>query len=307
MIYFLLGRCSKELCCEMVKEMKEKQPDDEKKRFTRRKLLRVFGWGSISTVVAAACRPYSIEQETEEVMISNSRQTNDTKAARQGRLLSRPSTPVKSAAKFGLQALQIDKSRQFLLYVPKGYKPENPAPLALMLHGAGGSAQHGIGLLQNSADGAGIILLAPKSRQATWDAIADEYGADVEFIDRALENVVEHYAIDESRLAVGGFSDGASYALSLGVINGELFSHVIAYSPGFMAPTGQAGKPRFYISHGTEDRVLPIERCSRKLVPQLKSAGYAVLYREFDGPHTIPSDIVRESVQWLTATDFDKK
>ena len=191
--------------------------------------------------------------------------------------------------------------------MPKGYEPENPAPLALMLHGAGGSAQHGIGLLQNFADEAGIVLLAPKSRHATWDVIADEYGADVEFIDRALENVFSRLAIDESRLAVGGFSDGASYALSLGVINGGLFTHVIAYSPGFMAPTGQSGKPGFYISHGTKDSVLPMERCSRKLVPQLKNAGYDVLYREFDGPHTIPPDIVRESVQWLTATDFDKK
>jgi phospholipase/carboxylesterase len=100
---------------------------------------------------------------------------------------------------------------------------------------------------------------------------------------------------------VGGFSDGASYALSLGIINGELFSHVLAFSPGFMAPTAQAGKPRFYISHGTEDRVLPIERCSRRIVPQLKRAEYDVVYKEFDGPHTIPADIVRESVKWFTS------
>lgn len=35
-----------------------------------------------------------------------------------------------------------------------------------------------------------------------------------------------------------GFSDGASYALSLGLPNGNLFSHIVAFSPGFMrAPT----------------------------------------------------------------------
>ena len=233
-------------------------------------------------------------------MSPNSPQIKDPKAFQKGHLLSRPEKPTKEAAKPGLHSLPIDKNREVLLYVPKGYKPENPAPFALMLHGAGGNAQHGIGLLQNIADKAGIILLAPKSGQATWDVIADEYGVDVEFIDRALKNIFEHYAIDKSRLAVGGFSDGASYALSLGVINGELFSRVMAYSPGFMAPTGQSGKPRFYISHGTQDRVLPIERCSRKLVPQLKRADYDVLYREFDGPHTIPSDIIQESVLWFT-------
>ena len=215
-------------------------------------------------------------------------------------MLSRPSNPTKEAAKSGLLSLSIDEKRVALVYVPKAYKPEKPAPLALMLHGAGGNAQHGISLLQNFSDEAGIILLAPKSLHATWDVIADEYGVDVGFIDVALKNIFERYHIDKSLLAVGGFSDGASYALSLGVINGELFSHVIAFSPGFMAPTGQSGKPLFYISHGTEDRVLPIDRCSRKLVPQLKRAGYDVLYREFNGPHTIPVDIAQESIRWFT-------
>lgn len=232
-------------------------------------------------------------------MNSISPPTKDLKPNGKGRLLARPAKPTKEAAKPGLHSLQIDRKREALLYVPKGYKPQSSAPFGLMLHGAGGNADHGIGLLQNLADEAGIVLLAPKSAQATWDVIADEYGADVEFIDRALNEIFERYAIDKSRLAVGGFSDGASYALSLGVINGELFSHVIAFSPGFMAPTGQSGKPRFYISHGTNDRVLPIERCSRKLVPQLKRAGYDVIYREFDGPHTISTDIAQESVRWL--------
>lgn len=282
-----------------VKKMKEKRLDNEKERITRRRLIELVGLGAISAITAAACRPFSIERGMEE-MNSISPQTKDSKAAGEGRLLTRPSKPTKEAAKSGLHSLQIDKKREVLLYVPNGYKPENPCAFALMLHGAGGNAQHGISLLQNFADEAGILLLAPKSVHATWDVIADEYGADVEFIDRALKEVFERYSIDKTRLAVGGFSDGASYALSLGVINGELFSHVIAFSPGFMAPTGQSGKPHFYISHGTNDRVLPIERCSRKLVPQLKHAGYEVLYREFDGPHTIPADIAQESVRWFT-------
>jgi predicted esterase len=284
----------------MVKEIKGKQFDNEKGQTTRRKFFKFFGLGTISAVITMACRPASVQNDTEMVMTPNNSPTSDSNAAEKGRLLSRPSKPTKQAAESGLHSLSIDKNRKALLYVPKGYKSEKPAPLALMLHGAGGNAQHGISLLQNFADEAGIVLLAPKSLHATWDVIADEYGVDVGFIDVALKNVFEHYHIDKSRLAVGGFSDGASYALSLGVINGELFSHVIAFSPGFMAPTGQSGRPLFYISHGTEDRVLPVERCSRKLVPQLKRSGYDVLYREFNGPHTIPIDIAQESIRWFT-------
>ena len=45
----------------------------------------------------------------------------------------------------------------------------------------------------------------------------------------------------------------ASYALSLGIANGNLFSHVLAFSPGFLAPAGQTGSPRICVSHGTQD------------------------------------------------------
>ena len=48
-----------------------------------------------------------------------------------------------------------------------------------------------------------------------------------------------------------------------------------------------AGRPLVYISHGQHDRVLRIAYCSRRLVPHLEAAGYAVVYNEFDGPHTV--------------------
>jgi predicted esterase len=128
--------------------------------------------------------------------------------------------------------------------------------------------------------------------------IAADYGPDVELIDQALAKVFSNYAVDASRLAIGGFSDGASYALSLGLINGVLFRHIIAFSPCFMAPSRQTDAPRIFISHGTRDTVLPIEQCSRRLVPRLQRAGYDVTYREFDGPHTVPAEVAREAVNW---------
>ena len=64
-------------------------------------------------------------------------------------------------------------------------------------------------------------------------------------------------------VTVCGFSDGASYALSIGLANGDLFGHVLAWSPGFVAPPEFVGRPRVFVSHGTDDRVLPIDRCSR--------------------------------------------
>ncbi|MGZ4788523.1 MAG: hypothetical protein ACXVZX_08375 [Terriglobales bacterium] len=42
--------------------------------------------------------------------------------------------------------------------------------------------------------------------------------------------------MDPARIAIGGFSDGASYALTIGITNGRLFTHIVAFSPGFMQP-----------------------------------------------------------------------
>jgi len=172
-------------------------------------------------------------------------------------------------------------------------------PLVLMLHGAGASAQQGIALLQPLADAAGFMLLAPASRERTWDVIVGGYGPDVAHIDWVLGWTFRRYAVDPRRLAVGGFSDGASYALSLGITNGDLFTHVMAFSPGFMAPAAQRGRPHVFISHGVQDPVLPIDLCSRRIVPQLEGAGYGVRYEEFGGGHRVPRGIAEEAVRWF--------
>jgi phospholipase/carboxylesterase len=185
------------------------------------------------------------------------------------------------------------------LLVPATYRPQVPAPLVLSLHGAGGDARAGLYPLGALADAAGLLLLSPASRASTWDMLVGGYGPDVELIDRALAVVFARCAVDPTRLGIGGFSDGASYALSLGLTNGDLFTHVLAFSPGFAAPAGQVGDPVIFDSHGTEDRVLPIETCSRRLVPRLRHAGYAVTYVEFDGGHTVPDEIALWGLEWL--------
>ena len=153
--------------------------------------------------------------------------------------------------------------------------------------------------LTSLADEHEFILLAPDSRGPTWDLILADYGPDVALIDRALEQVFACLRIDSTRVALAGFSDGASYALSLGVLNGDLFTHIIAFSPGFMATTQQNGHPRIFVSHGVDDPVLPIKRCSRVIVPRLEALGYTVHYREFEGGHVIPPEIAQEAIGWF--------
>jgi phospholipase/carboxylesterase len=157
-------------------------------------------------------------------------------------------------ASLSLQPLMLGAARDSYLYVPATSRAERPLPLVLLLHGAGGHARQGLELLRSLADATRLLLLAPASREHTWDLLVGRrYGPDLALIDRALEVTFSRYAIAPERIAVGGFSDGSSYALSLGITNGDLFTHVIAFSPGFMAPAGRMGSPRIFISHARRD------------------------------------------------------
>lgn len=194
--------------------------------------------------------------------------------------------------------------RDGLLIVPASYRPETAAPLLVLLHGASGSARR-VASLFTVADELGVILLVPESRDRTWDAIRDEFGPDIDFLNRALAYTFDRCAVDKRRLAIGGFSDGASYGLSVGIATGDVFTHIVACSPGFVIPGPPRGKPRIFISHGTSDQILNIDRTSRRIVPELKRAGYNVTYREFDGPHTVPPAISREALQWFVGGGSD--
>jgi predicted esterase len=189
-----------------------------------------------------------------------------------------------------------------MLYVPPGLTNADPATLVLTLHGAGGTAQSGLAHLQPLADANGLLLLAPQSRSATWDVITGGWGSDAATIDRALDAVFSSWAVDPGRVVISGFSDGASYALSLGLANGDLFTHVVAFSPGFVAPGPWVGAPKVYVSHGVRDTVLPIASTTRRLVPRLRESGYDLTVREFDGGHTVPPELTADAMRWLTET-----
>lgn len=52
-------------------------------------------------------------------------------------------------------------------------------------------------------------------------------------VNRALSAVFDRHGVDPARVATGGFSDRASYALSLGLADGHLAKRLLALSPGF--------------------------------------------------------------------------
>jgi phospholipase/carboxylesterase len=249
---------------------------------TRRRFVATAGSALVSVACGDACRAAT------------------QSAQRDGRLNARPGSATTTSLHSGPLGLG-DGERDGIIVMPSKV-PDGKIPLLVFLHGATQNAAAMIRRVGPAAEEAGVAVLAPDSRTRTWDAITGRFGDDVAFLDRALEFVFARLAVDPSRLAIGGFSDGASYAISLGLANGQLFPRVVANSPGFVIPAATTGRPRFFVSHGTADQILPIDRCSRVIVPRLRAMGYDVTYREFEGRHELPPDIVAEALRWQAQT-----
>jgi predicted esterase len=177
-----------------------------------------------------------------------------------------------------------------------------PYALVVALHGAGGSPASALNAFLGALTVPGLVLVAPAAKAQTWSVLNSDRDVDLESVDLA---VAEAWArcptIDHERLALGGFSDGATYALTLGITNGDLFPAIIAFSPGGILTDTRRGVPRIFVSHGTEDDILRIGRASDTIVPTLRAAGYDVTYRRFRGGHEVEPATSSAAVRWFLA------
>jgi phospholipase/carboxylesterase len=215
------------------------------------------------------------------------------------RLKARPGTPtltgVTGKSTFATQ--DVDG----VVYVPTTAMRDKELPVVVMLHGALRTVDVFVDGFAPVAEEAGVIVLAPFSDNGTWDAIQTRFGPDVTRIDAALSWLFARWKVSPSRIVMSGFSDGGTYAIAMGRANGDLFSRVVAYSPGFLLDVEPVGRPPFLITHGTKDEVLPIDSTSRVIVPLLRNDGYEVDFREFDGPHAVPLAVANEVMRSLAA------
>ena len=217
---------------------------------------------------------------------------------RDARLATRHRRPTRSLPS-GRHALTGSGANSFL-YVPDGITSARAVPLIMLLHGA----TRALPPLQSWIDDAErrkFVLAVPMAEQHTWDLMRRGYGNDVRMLDRALTSIFDATNIDARKVCLAGFSDGASYALSVGLQNGDVFSHIIAFSPGYIGPGAARGNPRVFVSHGTSDRILPIGATGRRVKSELERRKVSLDYREFDGGHGVPPAMQSAALSWLYA------
>jgi predicted esterase len=194
-------------------------------------------------------------------------------------------------------------------YRPK-HSSQRPAPLIVLLHGGGGTANPFVQRFTKVADRHGAILVAPQSAGPAWDVVLaaqgrGTVGIDASRIDQVLAELFAKTAVDPQRIVLLGVSNGASYALSLGLGNPQLFRGVIALSPGFAFPPSKVDpSQRLFVAHGRRDTMLPADNVRQRILPVLERAGSIPRMRWFNGGHEIDPATVEEGVSFaLRETD----
>jgi predicted esterase len=105
---------------------------------------------------------------------------------------------------------------------------------------------------------------------------------------------------DRRSVMLVGFSDGASYALSLGLANPAIFRGIIAFAPGFhLEPSAINPRQRLFVAHSPTDQILAFERTRDETVAALKNAGFDISFRPFDGGHRVDQSILAEGVDFV--------
>ncbi len=199
------------------------------------------------------------------------------------------------------QALEKFKLRaedaRVLVFLPEKADRSRPAPLIVALHGSGGTAEGFAPLWREVASRLGAVLAVPQGLNRAgpgfdWGVV--EQGSHL--VHRAIDKARAEAAIDDGKIVLAGFSNGASQAFIMGMREPEKFAGVLSVS-GFyderVAPV-PAGRrlPRFAILNGARDEEAAN---NRRGAAALRAAGGKVKLEIYDGVgHAFPPDRDRE-------------
>jgi len=114
--------------------------------------------------------------------------------------------------------------------------------------------------------------------------------------------IVEQHA--PATVALVGFSQGAMLATDVAIAGAPAVDRVVAMSGALLTDSvlaltaPRATKPRFLLSHGRHDPVVPFEGGTRAK-ELLEKHGFTVTWRPFDGGHDIPPPLLPEIDRFL--------
>jgi phospholipase/carboxylesterase len=191
------------------------------------------------------------------------------------------------------------------LLTPPAIDPAKRYPLVTVLHGAGRQDELLCRGYRAEAAARDLLILIPRSTDTTWDLLTGGDGPDLAFLAALYGEIYRRLPVDPARQALIGYSDGASYALAVGLSNPRTFAAVMGWAAGFVAIDTAAlapddPKPRILLEHGTHDTVFPFEQVCTPNVELLRRLGYAVeLHVDDGGVHWPSRDFQTRALDWF--------
>lgn len=191
----------------------------------------------------------------------------------------------------------------FSMYVPEYYDAAVAWPVVFALHGGSGNGRAFLWSWVREARTRGAIVVAPTALGRTWAIQGGD--ADTPNLHRILDLVRRHWRVDESRVLLGGMSDGGTFSYVSGLEPGSPFTHLAPTSAAFHpVMAGYADRDRLqglpiHIAHGALDWMFDVGM-AREAAAALQAAGAAVTYLEIpDLAHTYPREANGPILTWL--------
>ena len=196
-----------------------------------------------------------------------------------------------------------------VLLTPSKIDPDRKYPLFTVLHGAGRQDKMLVKACRDEPDHRDAFFLVPRSVEPTWDLIVGGERADLDFLEYAYDLIYRRYPIDPQRQVLIGYSDGASYALSVAISNPRIFEAALCWAAGFVMFDGtfvapEDRKPEIYLEYGTHDQLFPFEQIALPMKENLARAGYSVKFSVDEGGRHWPSGAFQpDALDWYFSRD----
>jgi len=195
--------------------------------------------------------------------------------------------------------------RGYTLFVPSsaGATP----PLLVLLHGSYGSGSAIVRWWTQLAEREGIVLAGPDAREReAWQLRADS----PKFIRALIDTVASRHALDRQRIYLFGNSGGAVYALTLSMLESQLFAATAVHAGAWRQANELRAVPYarrkipIAIFIGDRDEYFPLFTV-RKTQSALEQAGHPVSVTVIAGHgHAyaqVASDVNRSAWEFMKA------
>lgn len=156
------------------------------------------------------------------------------------------------------------KKRRYLLYVPKRYRPDKPAPLVISIHGFAEWPAHQMEISRwnRVAEENNIIVVYPcgSGFPLHWRTAGQGYMDEVQFISGLIDRLEAEYAIDPARIYANGLSNGGGMSFLLAA---KLSGRIAAFggvAGAYLLPWADYNPARpvpAIIFHGVRDPIVP--------------------------------------------------